>query len=406
MAIEFNSNNYKNHTHNTHKIIEINLFTIISSVIAIFFILLFFNINVFAKSDTPVYEQNSNAISIQNIISQNAQVTKFKEQISGEYYIQYETTYLYNSNLPKDEEVSIQEGQLGKKKMTTVVTYENGQIIEQSVLNEEITIIPTPQITYIGTSEFLKQQSIHLNDIMYVLKNCNLKETADNASEDLLNIGQYLDVTILELVNENWAKISFDGVTGYIETSNLTSATSSPYVVDKNRIQRALLEININMNLSKKSNLSIEDFKKILTNLPSDTNKIFENNYQVFYDVENKYNINGVFMAALAIHESGWGTSKIANDKKNLFGFGAYDSNPYEYAVSFDTYSLGIESVAKHLAKQYLYEAGTPIYNGETAQGLYYNGPTLSGVNTRYATDPDWYVKVFKHMQDLYNRLQ
>ena len=31
------------------------------------------------------------------------------------------------------------------------------------------------------------------------------------------------------------------------------------------------------------------------------------------------YHINGVFLASMAIHESGWGTSTIAKDKKNLF---------------------------------------------------------------------------------------
>ena len=43
--------------------------------------------------------------------------------------------------------------------------------------------------------------------------------------------------------------------------------------------------------------------------------------------MEKKYNINGIFLASMAIHESGWGTSQIAQDKKNLFGYGSYDRN-------------------------------------------------------------------------------
>ena len=63
------------------------------------------------------------------------------------------------------------------------------------------------------------------------------------------------------------------------------------------------------------------------------------------------------------------------------------------------------ELVAKSLVKYYLNPSGTKIYDGETAAGWYYNGPTLSGVNTRYASDQDWHTKVFNYMQTLYNRL-
>ncbi len=47
--------------------------------------------------------------------------------------------------------------------------------------------------------------------------------------------------------------------------------------------------------------------------------RFFEQNADYFYYVEKQYNINGVFVAAIGIHESNWGTSKIAKDKKNLF---------------------------------------------------------------------------------------
>ena len=159
------------------------------------------------------------------------------------------------------------------------------------------------------------------------------------------------------------------------------------------------------MELNRVSGLTLNDYKKIFTGLPNDTNKIFENNYQTFYNIEKKYNINGIFLASMAIHESGWGTSQIANYKKNLFGYGSYDNTPYESSFEFSDYSEGIETVAKSLVKYYLNPSGTKIYDGETAAGWYYNGPTLSGVNTRYASDQDWHTKVFNYMQTLYNRL-
>ena len=96
---------------------------------------------------------------------------------------------------------------------------------------------------------------------------------------------------------------------------------------------------------------------------------------------------NGLFVAAVGIHESAWGTSKIALQKHNLFGYGAYDSNPYNGAYQFTDYSECIDLIARVFVKYYLNPKGTSIYGGEQALGTYYNGPTLEGINKKYATD-------------------
>ena len=126
------------------------------------------------------------------------------------------------------------------------------------------------------------------------------------------------------------------------------------------------------MNLNKPSGLSLEQFKKALSS-PRDANKIFANNAEYFYYIEKQYKINGVFVAAVGIHESGWGTSKIATTKNNLFGYGAYDSNPYNGAYTFNSYSQSIDLMARVFVKYYLNPAGTNIYGGEKALGTYYN---------------------------------
>ena len=115
--------------------------------------------------------------------------------------------------------------------------------------------------------------------------------------------------------------------------------------------------------------------------------------------------INGIFVAAIGIHESAWGTSKIAIQKNNLFGYGAYDSNPYNVAYNFSNYSESIDLLARVFVKYYLNPAGTSIYGGEKAVGTYYNGATLNGVNTKYASDKNWANAVFSYMQYLYNKL-
>ena len=66
----------------------------------------------------------------------------------------------------------------------------------------------------------------------------------------------------------------------------------------------------------------------------------------------------------MAIHESAWEPLKFLKIK-NLFGYGSYDSTPYESSFDFTDYSEGIETVAKSLVKYYLNPSGTKIYDGE-----------------------------------------
>ena len=158
------------------------------------------------------------------------------------------------------------------------------------------------------------------------------------------------------------------------------------------------------MALNTPSGLSLEQFKKVLTD-SKDVNNIFSDNAEYFYYIERQYNINGIFVASIGIHESAWGTSRIARNKKNLFGYGAYDSSPYSSSSTFSSYSEGIDLIARVLVKYYLNPKGTSIYGGETANGKYYNGNTLTAVNQKYATDKGWANKVYSYMEYLYSKL-
>ena len=161
--------------------------------------------------------------------------------------------------------------------------------------------------------------------------------------------------------------------------------------------------LRFDIALNRPSGFTLEQFKKALTD-SKDKNKIFEKNAEYFYYIEKQYNINGMFVAAIGVHESAWGTSRIALNKHNLFGYGAYDSNPYNGAYQFDDYSEAIDLIARVLTKYYLNPKGTKIYDNIVANGKYYNGNTLSAVNKKYATDKGWASKVYSHMQYLYSK--
>ena len=273
------------------------------------------------------------------------------------------------------------------------------EIIESTTLEEVIT-----QIIYVGTSEFMKKYNVHIDDNMYLLEAEDLKEEAKDDSNTIVNIPRYLNVTLKE-AGEEWIKVSYKGQEGYLKTTNITSETVTPLITEKNRVAELKNNLNIEMDLTNKSGLTLSDYKTMLSNISLDRNGIFEQNAEVFYNVEQKYKINGIFLAAIGIHESGWGTSKLALEKYNLFGYMAFDRDPYNSATTFENYENSINTVAEALAKNYLYVNGTKINDDITARGTYFNGTTIQSVNTRYASDQDWYEKVYGYMQYLYNRL-
>ena len=102
-----------------------------------------------------------------------------------------------------------------------------------------------------------------------------------------------------------------------------------------------------------------------------------------YMQAEQQYHVSARYLVAHSIEESAWGTSAIARDKNNLFGYGADDRNPYGDAMSFPSFSACILFVAQVVSKVYL-----------TPSGSYYHGPTLRGMNVDYASDPNWAAKI------------
>ena len=350
------------------------------------------------------FEANSSAIDLENVLLDNVSILKTKKLIEEARDIEFETVYVDDENLPLNEEVIVQSGKLGSKNITVIQTYENSDLVQEDLVDEVVTAEPVQNIIRKGKSEFLKNNNIHLGDTIYVTDDVYLRKVAVDNSEAIASIPNSLEVVLKEMSGD-WCKVNYKGSEGYVLKSKLTSATATPTIIEANRIQKIKLAVSEDMALNKSSGLTLEDFKRILSNNPRDKYGIFESAAEDFYKADRNYNVNGVLLASIGIHESAWGTSKIARDKRNLFGYGAYDDSPYESAFMFDTYYDGIEILAKSLTKNYLNPEGTVLKNGETATGIYYNGNTVDAINVRYASDPEWHSKVFKYMSQLYDSL-
>lgn len=402
--------------------IKITLKSIIISAF-LFFILLymfmFYNIyfpsnKSYAKeTDTKPEElkiSNANQIDIDKYIKQNVNDEEKIEITQKEEILEYLTEYRTNKDVPKGISYVVQEGRQGKQNITTKKTYKNGELISEEQVGAEITKASCNKIVEIGGASYSSNYKIKVGDNVFVTSD-ELAVMSENNEESrkITTLKQKDELKILE-IKQSWYKVSYKEGIGWVKDECTTYI--NPYnneekikeQATQNTKQQLIANLNFNMNLNKPSGLSLEQFKKILTD-SSDTNKIFINNAEYFYYIEKQYNINGIFVAAVAIHESSWGTSKIAVQKNNLFGYGAYDSNPYNGAYEFNNYIESIDLISRVFVKYYINPKGTNIYGGEIAVGTYYNGATLSGINKKYATDKNWANSVYKHMQYLYNKL-
>lgn len=109
-----------------------------------------------------------------------------------------------------------------------------------------------------------------------------------------------------------------------------------------------------------------------------------------FQNAQKKYGVNALFLSALAGLESNRGKSPIAQNKNNLFGFKAYDENPYSFAKKFESFESGIDEVAKYLRDEYL-----------SKSGIYFNGKSIEDINKKYATDKEWHKKIKNIIEDM-----
>lgn len=105
--------------------------------------------------------------------------------------------------------------------------------------------------------------------------------------------------------------------------------------------------------------------------------------------VERTYGLDARAFLAQAMHESDFGSSWLAQSRHNLFGWKAYDRDP-GLAQWFKTPGAGVRYVAQQLDVLYL-----------RPTGQFYNGPTLRGVGTYYASDPGWATKIAAIARDM-----
>lgn len=117
-----------------------------------------------------------------------------------------------------------------------------------------------------------------------------------------------------------------------------------------------------------------------------------------FVQAEEIYGINAIILSSIAALESGWGSSDYAQERHNLFGYGAYTDAPEE-AVEFADKHASIMAAARTLREAY-------IDNPDRQAG------TLEEIGAIWATDdwsdgdPSWAWKVADTASGIAVRIQ
>ena len=130
------------------------------------------------------------------------------------------------------------------------------------------------------------------------------------------------------------------------------------------------------LDVSKPSGVTASDLKLVTTGG-------LKGLEEAFYQAEQDYGINCLFVMAIAAHESANGT--ICFRPNNMFGYGS---------SGFSSKAEGIDVVSRALANNYLSPGGN-----------LYSGKTIADVNKRYAASTSWDDRVAANMAKYYSTI-
>jgi len=158
-----------------------------------------------------------------------------------------------------------------------------------------------------------------------------------------------------------------------IDLANSLRETTVDYVLEQEQIPAYTYEQVQAMDMSKPSGVSVEDLKLV-------TRYKLVGTEETLYQLEQDYDLNCLFLLAIASHESAYGTSQF--HPNNVCGYGG---------SGFSSINECLNTVGRVLAKSYL-----------SPDGAFYKGNTIRAVNRTYAASGTWNVKVARNVASFY----
>ncbi len=196
---------------------------------------------------------------------------------------------------------------------------------------------------------------------------------------------------------------SYDGKYFY-DGGNITSGMTSLIMDYRNGTRGRAINANDpyysyykNLPFRSKTIYTASEINSFIASNTGSTSKL-RNAGHALKNAESIYGVNALLALGIAINESAWGMSSIAQSKNNIFGLNAVDSNPGLAANEFPSVEACITDFAKNwISRGYADPADWRYYGG-------FLGNKSLGANVKYASDPFWGEKAAKYalLADLY----
>lgn len=142
------------------------------------------------------------------------------------------------------------------------------------------------------------------------------------------------------------------------------------------------VKISFDMDVSKTTGLSKEDFVYLVKKMKYDKTGILEKNAAWIWECCQKYSVNEIFVLGICGIESGWCSApqhQRTHNYSSLMSGGKL--------IPYATDEQGFEAMIKLLGQKYL-----------SPNGSLYHGATITGVGKCYCNPTSWPQKVYKCM--------
>lgn len=257
--------------------------------------------------------------------------------------------------------------------------------------NSDIVVWPLVQVTNPSYYEVVNGVLVH-----YISMSL---DTPGNGVK--LNVGVAPD-----FLKEGKKYVSYDGEYFYDGTNPQDGIWNVTLDLQEGTKKRAINSnnpyyvYNTNLSFRSKSNYTAAQIDSYIDSvIASNPNKYGNSKLKglgsAFKEGEEKYGVNAILALGVAINESNWGISRIAQEKNNLFGINAVDATPGESANYFKTPRDCVLQFAQDLiSNQYLNPRDWKSY------GTHLGNKEL-GLNVKYASDPFWGEKAASHAFNL-----
>ena len=170
---------------------------------------------------------------------------------------------------------------------------------------------------------------------------------------------------------------------------NKNDSTNEEIEDNKEEVEEENSKINVsiskNMDLTKRTGLSKQQFKNLIKHVSQDSSKFFYDNADTIYDLCEQYQINEIFFCGLISAESGW---SIAGNHRKTHNYISLMSKGK--LIQYSSTYQGLEVAAQKLHYNYL-----------TPGGKFYRGKTLAGVKTYFCPSGGWVNLVYGRMKQI-----